>query len=538
MLCPTGRLLSDDDVCNIVQACYRIGHQSGKESALLRNLSRHILREIVHAVFRRLPHLREASAAAAEGVHHIEGKTPSTPKARSSAAARVGTGGGEVGAEAAAVAAVAEMGPGAVPASPTKGAAAAAATAAAVAANPIESAAPDDSTSPRGGGGVGPSKPHGEPFGLACVLEIFRFSVSFISLEDGTDENAESMCAFGLQLVLASLESAGEDFERHAPLLALVQDDLSRAVLAVAPAGHPPVLAATAATVLQLYMVMPLELKLQLEAFLRMVLLPLGEGRGEIPQESQRIALECIVDLCRQPNFVPDLYINFDCDLERPNLFEELTALLSRNAFPVNCPLNATHLLSLEGLLAVVAGIADRSTTAAPTGDDDDDAKAGPALDAIPAAYVDIWGGAAAGGAGAGGAEGEAGSRAGAVSIAETTSGVVRANHLRRNRHLKRRLLACADHFNRSYKKGLAYMQEMKLLPEPLEANAVARFLKFTPLLDKEVVGEYLGDHKEFNISTLTAYCHIFDFSGVTLDRALRSFLDGFKLPGTLNPKP
>jgi brefeldin A-resistance guanine nucleotide exchange factor 1 len=53
MLCPTGRLLSDDDVCNIVQACYRIGHQSGKESALLRNLSRHILREIVHAVFRR-----------------------------------------------------------------------------------------------------------------------------------------------------------------------------------------------------------------------------------------------------------------------------------------------------------------------------------------------------------------------------------------------------------------------------------------------------------------------------------------------------
>ena len=105
---------------------------------------------------------------------------------------------------------------------------------------------------------------------------------------------------------------------------------------------------------------MHLELKLQLEAFLRMVLLPLGEGRGEIPQESQRIALECIVDLCRQPNFVPDLYMNFDCDLERPNLFEELTALLSRNAFPVNSPLNATHLLSLEGLLAVVAGIADR----------------------------------------------------------------------------------------------------------------------------------------------------------------------------------
>ena len=58
--CPTGALLSDDDVCNIVQACYRIGHQSGKESALLRNLSRHTLREIVQSVFRRLPSLSDA----------------------------------------------------------------------------------------------------------------------------------------------------------------------------------------------------------------------------------------------------------------------------------------------------------------------------------------------------------------------------------------------------------------------------------------------------------------------------------------------
>ena len=79
MRCPTGRLLSDDDVCNIVQACYRIGHQSGKESALLRNLSRHVLREIVHETFRGLP----ALPALAQGhAHHIDAPRPrktSTP---------------------------------------------------------------------------------------------------------------------------------------------------------------------------------------------------------------------------------------------------------------------------------------------------------------------------------------------------------------------------------------------------------------------------------------------------------------------------
>jgi hypothetical protein len=35
-----------------------------------------------------------------------------------------------------------------------------------------------------------------------------------------------------------------------------------------------------------------------------------------------------------------------------------------------------------------------------------------------------------------------------------------------------------------------------RYLPDPLEPKAVARFLKFAPQLDKEVVGEYLGDHK------------------------------------------
>ena len=312
--------------------------------------------------------------------------------------------------------------------------------------------APARNPIPRGGRpfAADPS-PHGEPFGLACVLEIFRFSTSFISLEDGGDESAESMCAFGLQLVLASLESAGDDFARHPPLLRLVQDELSRAILTVAPAGHPPVLAAVAAAVLQLYMVMHLELKLQLEAFLRVVLLPLAEGRGEIPKESQRVALECIVDLCRQPAFVPDLYVNFDCDVERPNLFEELVSLLSRGAFPQDgAAFDATHLLSLEGLLAITAGIADRSAAVPPAGTASAHAEANDDGEELGG---EIWG------------------RSPPGARAKRRREASRARALRRSRRVKRRLLMCADHFNRSHKKGLAYMQEIKLLPDPLRGG-------------------------------------------------------------------
>jgi brefeldin A-resistance guanine nucleotide exchange factor 1 len=378
---------------------------------------------------------------------------------------------------------------------------------------------------------------------LACVLEIFRFACSFISLDDPADENAETMCAFGLQLVLSSLESAGDDFAKHPALLTLVQDDLSRAVLAVAPAGNPPVLAATAATVLQMYMVMHHDLKLQLEAFLRVVLLPLAEGpKPAVPgaktntgqdtnlAESQRIALECIVDLCRQPEFVPDLYVNYDCDLERPNLFEEVCALLSRSAFPrEGSGVGQTNLLCLEGLLAIVGGIADRSADAPPV----DGFLVDGEVDFTAPSGVGSAGGIGVGsGASFDAKEVWSAVDGGADAASGMPGGVQRAHRLRRNRDVKRRLISCAEHFNKSPKKGLAYMQEIGLLPDPLDASTVAKFFKHAPGLEKETLGEFLGDPKEFMVDVLKAYCGTFNFTGVTLDKALRSFLDGFKLPG------
>ena len=86
----------------------------------------------------------------------------------------------------------------------------------------------------------------------------------------------------------------------------------------------------------------------------------LGDGRK--PQyDQQRVVMEAVVDLCRQPSFMADLYTNYDCALDRLNLFEDVCNLLSKNAFPVNCPLSAVHLLALEGLVTVVHTLAERA---------------------------------------------------------------------------------------------------------------------------------------------------------------------------------
>jgi brefeldin A-resistance guanine nucleotide exchange factor 1 len=185
-------------------------------------------------------------------------------------------------------------------------------------------------------------------------------------------------------------------------------------------------------------------------------------------------------------------------------------------------------LLCLEGLLAIVGGIADRSADAPPV----DGFLVDGEVDFTAPSSV----GSGANGVGSGAAfdakEVWSAVDGGADAASGMPGGVQRAHRLRRNRDVKRRLISCAEHFNKSPKKGLAYMQEIGLLPDPLDASTVAKFFKHAPGLEKETLGEFLGDPKEFMVDVLKAYCGTFNFTGVTLDKALRSFLDGFKLPG------
>ncbi|CAI9115479.1 OLC1v1016384C1 [Oldenlandia corymbosa var. corymbosa] len=71
-----------------------------------------------------------------------------------------------------------------------------------------------------------------------------------------------------------------------------------------------------------------------------------------------------------------------------------------------------------------------------------------------------------------------------------------------------KRLLIGAVHFNRDLKKG------------------------YTACLDKNLVGDFLGNHDEFCVQVLNEFARTFDFQDTKLDTALRLFLESFQLPG------
>ena len=229
----------------------------------------------------------------------------------------------------------------------------------------------------------------------------------------------------------------------------------------------------------------------------------LGDGRK--PQyDQQRVVLEAVVDLCRQPSFMADMYTNYDCALDGLNLFEDVCNLLSKNAFPVNCPLSAVHLLALEGLVTIVHTLAERTGDGGGGSTAAREAEGEPAL----AAYLEFW------------------------NEAMPSAAAEQAGWLRRRKAIKRQLTAAVEHFNRDVKKGLEFLRSLHLLPAEEEPTSVALFFRHCPGLDKNVVGEYLGDPKPHKVAVLEAYAASFDFAGLTIDASLRLFLEGFMLPG------
>ena len=471
---PAGRLLSDDAVCSAVQTCYRIGHQTGKKGGLLRQTARHILHEAVRELFSHLPDILESGT----------GSSNDDAGGNTETAAGGGAGGGGVD----------DLGRG----------------------TGVDERSGDDP-----GTSAPPAPPaQGAPpraYGEGCLKDIMHFLASLIAdPEEEPDIEGEDLATLGLSLARVALEASGEHLSRCPALVEVVQGSLTFSLLDAAASQNLLVLSLACGIATHLYVHMKSFLRFQLEAFVSCVLMRVAEGKDS-SYEQQEVVLEALVDLCRQPGFMVDMYANFDCALDCPNVFEGLANLLSKNSFPVNSPLATVHLLSLEGLLAIVHNIQTRCEEYGTL-----DLGIGEA-------------GEADGNDGPGQEPAGSDAISGAGGLWETPSivePVAWARAMQLKKTLKRRVVIGVDHFNRDYKKGFEFLQGTGVLSDPLSGQEVAKLFRHCIGLNKNVIGELLGSPKDFDVEVLKAFVVLFDFKGLTLDMALRMYLESFFLPG------
>nr|XP_020646816.1 Golgi-specific brefeldin A-resistance guanine nucleotide exchange factor 1 isoform X1 [Pogona vitticeps] len=392
------------------------------------------------------------------------------------------------------------------------------------------------------------------PYGLPCIRELLRFLISLTNPHDR--HNSEVMIHMGLQLLTVALELAS--VANFPSLLGLVKEELCRYLFQLLSVERLSLYSTSLRVCFLLFESMREHLKFQLEMYIKKLMEIITVENPKMPYEMKEMALEAIVQLWRIPSFVTELYINYDCDYYCANLFEDLTKLLSKNAFPVSGQLYTTHLLSLEALLTVI----DRTEAqcqAKVLSNIYQQEKEALKLNSEVACSIRETSHIAEGLL----TESKS-STTGLTEACPPTTVCLVANHLKQQdgmevgndaaeknipkkptrfscllpttqelimiKNKKKLLISGSELFNQKPKKGIQFLQEKNLLSTPMDNNEVAKWLRENPRLDKKMIGEFVSDRK--NVDLLESFVRTFSFHGLRLDEALRLYLEAFRLPG------
>jgi brefeldin A-resistance guanine nucleotide exchange factor 1 len=360
-----------------------------------------------------------------------------------------------------------------------------------------------------------------KPYSLPSIRELLRVLVDLLDPHDR--QHADTMRVMALRIIDVALEVAGPSIAKHPTLAHLAEDRLCRHLFQLVRSDNMAILNESLIVAGTLLATCRGVLKLQQELFLSYLVACL-HPRVEIPREpgidpslyagvpqapklvkpssgistpvpvkdrqklgmeggsrkpdAREAMIESVGALARIPSFMVELYVNYDCEVDRSDLCEDMVGLLSRNAIPDSATWSTTSVppLCLDALLGYVQFIAERL---------DEE----PVLDGYPD----------------------------------------RAKLLEQRRR-KKIIIKGAAKFNENPKAGLAFLTSQGIIEDPKEPECVAKFLKGTSRISKAVLGEYLS--KRGNEPIFEAFLDTFDFVGKRVDVALRELLESFRLPG------
>ncbi|KAL9013623.1 MAG: hypothetical protein Q9173_001700 [Seirophora scorigena] len=367
-----------------------------------------------------------------------------------------------------------------------------------------------------------------KPYGLPSIRELFRVLVDL--LQPHSKQHGDGMRVMALRIIDVSLEVAGPSIARHPSLAMLAKDDLCRHLFQLVRSENMTLLNESLRVAGTLLHTCRSVLKLQQELFLSYLVACL-HPRVEIPAEpgidrtlyegipdapklarpptssnssgrstpvpvkdrqklgmeggsrkpdAREAMVESIGALSRIPSYLVELFINYDCEVDRADLCEDMVGLLARNAFPDAATWSTTNVpaLCLDTLLGYVQFIADRLQQDPQT---------------RPGSYPN-------------------------------------PEELRERRARKKIVIRGATKFNEHPRSGIAYLASQGIIDSPDNAHSVAAFLRGTTRISKSVLGDFLS--KKANDQLLEAFMDLFDFNNKRVDEALRELLNSFRLPG------
>ncbi|QRV91209.1 Sec7 guanine nucleotide exchange factor [Ceratobasidium sp. AG-Ba] len=299
------------------------------------------------------------------------------------------------------------------------------------------------------------------------------------------------------------------------------------------------------------------KLKKEIEVLFVEIFIPIMEMRQATAKQKSTL-LAMFAKLCKDPQALVDIYLNYDCDREAlENIYERLINTISKAATTQAAPLPKGADTTGPNLSAGHTGSSSMPpslSTTALTPSSNANASATPevqlnrqGLECLVAVLRSLveWGTGSDKVSTDGvlnqkssesrheSVDGSEGAIAGLSEAGKTSTPdlVDDPEKFETAKVRKTMLLEGIKRFNFKQKKGVEFLLEKGFIASPAPEH-IAKFLLTTDGLSKAAIGEYLGEGDEKNIAVMHAFVDFLDFTGLTFVEALRTFLQAFRLPG------
>ncbi|GAB6029023.1 Brefeldin A-inhibited guanine nucleotide-exchange protein 1 [Chamberlinius hualienensis] len=336
-----------------------------------------------------------------------------------------------------------------------------------------------------------------------------------------------------LQLLLAILQNAGQVFRSNEMFITAIKQYLCVALSKNGVSSVPEVFQLSLDIFLALLSNFKVHLKMQIEVFFKEIFLNILETSSS-SFEHKWMVIQALTRICADAQSVVDIYLNYDCDLAAANIFERLVNDLSkiaqgRQALELGATPTQEKSMRVKGLDCLVSVLKcmvewskdlyvnPNYQSSLVTGTErkafQDNAEEGDSGKQSMTSY---------------------GSVNSLNSQVSYTNNVLTTPDNPEQFEVVKQQKDIWEHgihlFNRKPMKGLQFLQDQSLLGG--SHHDIAEFFHLDDRLDKNVIGDFLGENEKFNKEVMYAYVDQMDFSGKDFVSALRLFLEGFRLPG------
>lgn len=334
------------------------------------------------------------------------------------------------------------------------------------------------------------------------ALLLFR-TLCKMGMKEDNDEVTTKTRILSLELLQGLLEGVSHSFTKSLNIIDSVKAYLSYVLLRASVSQSPAIFQYATGIFAVLLSRFRESLKVEIGIFFPLIVLRSLDG-SEYPLNLKLSVLRMLEKVCKDPQMLVDLYVNYDCDLDAPNSFERMVTTLSRIAQGTQSvdpnSVNATQIGSIKGsslqcLVSVLKSLVDWEKLRR-------ESKQSKDQNSIEEDS----------------------------SAAESQGRNDVANNFEKVKAHKSTMEAAISEFNRHPVKGIEFLKSNSLVENT--PVSVAQFLRNTPSLDKAMIGDYLGQHEEFPLAVMHAYVDSMNFSEMKFHTAIREFLRGFRLPG------